>query len=390
MRPPATHSDLRANAMINQSRPLSIVFAGGGTAGHLFPAIAAAEQVQRLAADARIVFAGSGRAIEQTHVAAAGFDYVSLPSRPLPRSMGDWVPFVVENLAGYWAACRLLADEGTDVVVGLGGYACAPTARAAIRLGVPLVLLEQNVLPGRATRWLARRAAAVCSAWAPAKTHLPPGARVWTTGNPLRAAFFEPAEKKRLLLVLGGSHGAHALNIDVPKALYRVASALKGWRIVHQTGEADRAAVERLYRRLGLDAEITPFIADMPRLMRSAQLAVSRAGGTTLSELAATGTPAVLVPYPHAADDHQRRNAELLARAGGAVIVEQCAAQQGAEAVRFDVALADALRPLLLEAGQTAAMGRVMRRFARPEAARQVARIILQQTHARATLPAAA
>lgn len=375
---------------MTRSGPLSIIFAGGGTAGHLFPALAAAEQVQRLAADARIVFAGSGRAIEQTHVAAAGFDYTALPSRPLPQSVGDWVPFVVENLAGYWAARRLLADERAAVVVGLGGYASAPTARAALRLGIPLVLLEQNVLPGKATRWLARRAAAVCATWAPAKNHLPPGARVLTTGNPLRAEFFEPADKENLLLVLGGSHGAHALNIDVPKALYRVASALNGWRIVHQTGEADRAAVERLYRRLGLNAEVTPFIADMPRLMRAARLALSRAGGTTLAELAATGTPAVLVPYPHAADNHQRHNAELLARAGGAVIVDQWAAKPGGEAPRFDATLAGALRPLISEPLRRETMGRVMRRFARPEAALHVAEIILQQAQTTAALPAAA
>lgn len=375
---------------MNRSGPFSIVFAGGGTAGHLFPALAAAEQVRRLAAEAKIIFVGSGRAIEQRHVAAAGFDYVALPSRPLPRSVGDWVPFVVENLAGYWAARRLLADERAAVVVGLGGYASAPTARAALRFGIPLVLLEQNVLPGKATRWLARRAAAVCLTWAPAKNHLPPGTRVLTTGNPLRAEFFAPADKENVLLVLGGSHGAHALNVDVPKALYRLASHLNGWRIVHQTGEADQAAVARLYRRLGIDAEITPFIADMPRQMRSARMAISRAGGTTLAELAATGTPAVLVPYPHAADDHQRRNAELLVRAGGAVVLDQCPVEQGGHFPRFDTALADAIRPLISEPARLETMGRVMRRFARPEAARHVAEMILHHARTMAALPAAA
>lgn len=375
---------------MTRSGPQSIIFAGGGTAGHLFPALAAAEQLRQLAADVKIVFAGSGRAMEQRHVSAAGFDYAALPSRPLPQSVGDWVPFVVENLAGYWAARRLLADERATVVVGLGGYASAPTARAALRLGIPLVLLEQNVLPGKATRWLARRAAAVCAAWAPAKNHLPPGTRALTTGNPLRAEFFAPAHKENLLLVLGGSHGAHALNVDVPKALYRAASSLNGWRIVHQTGEADHSAVARLYRRLGIDAETAPFFADMPRLMRSARLAISRAGGTTLAELAATSTPAVLVPYPHAADDHQRHNAELLVRAGGAVIVDQCGANPGGDTLRFDAALADALHPLISEPARLEAMGRVMRRFARPEAARQVAEIILQHAQITVAMPAAA
>ena len=143
-----------------------IVFAGGGTGGHLFPGLAVAEKLSANRPGVRITFAGTGKPLERRHVAAAGFDYVSLPSRPLPRRASEAISFVVENVAGYFAAGRLLDEENVAGVVGLGGYASVPMGRAAARRRLPLVLLEQNVVPGKANRWLSRFASLVCTSFA--------------------------------------------------------------------------------------------------------------------------------------------------------------------------------------------------------------------------------
>ena len=149
-----------------------IVFSGGGTGGHLFPGLAVAERLCEEITQLRITFAGSGKAFEQQRVAAAGYEYLALPCRPLPDKAGDTVPFFVENLAGYFAARRFLREERVDAVVGLGGYASVPMGRAAARCNRPLILLEQNVIPGRATRWLSKKADLICTSFAETEGHL--------------------------------------------------------------------------------------------------------------------------------------------------------------------------------------------------------------------------
>ena len=148
-----------------KNNTIHIVFSGGGTGGHLFPGLAVAEQLAAMIPRVRITFCGGGKPFERKYVSRAGFDYFALPARPLPHGAREAVAFVVENLAGYLAARRFLREEHVAAVVGLGGYASVPMARAAARRRVPLVLLEQNAVPGKATRWLARRAALICTAF---------------------------------------------------------------------------------------------------------------------------------------------------------------------------------------------------------------------------------
>ncbi len=371
-RPPAT----------TPTAPAHVIFAGGGTAGHLFPGLAVAGCLSARRPDLRITFAGTGRDFEKREVAAAGFGYLALRSQPLPRRLGEVLPFLADSLAGYRAAAALLKAQQVAAVVGLGGYASAATAWAAIRRGIPLVLLEQNVIPGRATRWLAPRASLVCTAFERTAAHLRARCPVRATGNPVRPGFAprpvaasaccdgkRPADRQ--LVILGGSAGARALNENLPPALGRIHSRLDGWRIVHQSGTADFDATRKRYRDLGLPATVVPFAADMPGLLSGSHLAVSRAGGTTLAELAAAGIPAVLVPYPYAADDHQRINAEAFAAEGGCVVVDE-RERPG----KLDQALAAVLVGLLADAGAAANMAASMRRVARPDAARHVAELI--------------
>jgi UDP-N-acetylglucosamine--N-acetylmuramyl-(pentapeptide) pyrophosphoryl-undecaprenol N-acetylglucosamine transferase len=264
--------------------------------------------------------------------------------------------------------------------VGLGGYASVPMAWAASRRGVPLVLLEQNAVPGRATRWLARRATVVCLAMAQAQSKLSCRCPVQVTGNPIRAGFHRDpcrqvaASAGRRLVVLGGSGGAESLNQNVPLALAKVRRLLAGWQIVHQSGEAGVRATAQLYGGLGLPATVRGFVADMPRLLAGAELAVCRAGGTTLAELAAAGVPAVLVPYPHAADDHQRHNAKAFS--AGAVTVDSRRLPGPLHGH-----LAAVLWDLLGEPGRLKRMSAAMYRLARPRAAGDVAELILAAAH---------
>jgi UDP-N-acetylglucosamine--N-acetylmuramyl-(pentapeptide) pyrophosphoryl-undecaprenol N-acetylglucosamine transferase len=241
-----------------------------------------------------------------------------------------------------------------------------------------LVLLEQNAVPGRATRWLAPAAVLVCSAFEDVRSHLRAGCRVRVTGNPLRRAFVDhraPARylpdrpgSRRKLLVLGGSGGALSLNQQAPRALYKAGTALADWQVVHQSGERDLAAVGHLYRKLGIEATVVPFIDDMPRLLRASHLAISRAGGTTLAELAASGVPAILLPYPKAADDHQRKNADVFSAAGACQTLDEREVTG-----RLDNHLAGAVIELSLGHPLRVRMAHAMTQLARPEATRQVA-----------------
>jgi len=352
-----------------------IIFSGGGTGGHLFPGLAVAARLAAKRPGLRITFAGAGKPLEREQVAAAGFDHLAIRCCPVPRRIGHVWRFVVDNLAGCRAADRFLREAGARVVVGLGGYASVPMARAAVARSVPLVLFEQNAIPGRATRWLARRAAVVCTAFESCHPRLPRRCQVRLTGNPVRTApsASTPAERDRhWLLVLGGSGGARALNEALPRALATLKRPIRGWRILHQAGRADAEATRRRYRRRGIEAEVVDFLADVPGALADADLAVCRAGGTTLAELAAAGVPALVVPYPHAAGDHQRRNARVFADAGACRVVDE---RQGAGSL--DQRMATALERLLVDASGRQIMSRAMCRLGQPQAATAVADLVL-------------
>jgi UDP-N-acetylglucosamine--N-acetylmuramyl-(pentapeptide) pyrophosphoryl-undecaprenol N-acetylglucosamine transferase len=400
------------------NRDLHIVFSGGGTGGHLFPGIAVAECLAAAIPRVHISFCGSGKTFEREHVSRAGFDYFSLPTRPLPRGAREAVEFVVANLAGYLAAGRFLREHRVAAVVGLGGYASVPLGRAAARHRVPLVLLEQNVVPGKATRWLARRAALICTTFNETASKLRRRSTVRVTGNPIRGGFLgtkrlpppipdnsappsmtgitsgsahpqsavPPRDARRQLLVLGGSGGAHSLNESVPRALYKVRSQLAGWGIVHQSGHADLDVTRSLYGKLALDATVVPFLDDMPQTLAATDLAICRAGGTTLAELAATGVPAVLLPYPHAADDHQSANARHFSDGGGCVTIDTREVLG-----RLDAQLADAVCPVLTSDALRQRMSAAMCDLARPNAADDVAELIWSTVSSRSrhAVPAA-
>jgi UDP-N-acetylglucosamine--N-acetylmuramyl-(pentapeptide) pyrophosphoryl-undecaprenol N-acetylglucosamine transferase len=355
-------------------KPLHIVFAGGGTLGHLFPGLAVAAELKRLAPDARLSFAGSGKSAEQRLVQIAGHDYQAISCRPRPKGMLESLRFMAENVRGLRQAARYLRSQRVDVVVGLGGYASYPMAQAAIVCQVPLVLLEQNTVPGLSTRRLAPHARLICVAFEETRQHLAASGPVRITGNPVRHM---PRGRSgsaggRRLLVLGGSQGSQSLNAAVPLALASLQAELAGWSIVHQAGEAGSAATAKLYAQLGLKAHVSPFVENMPRVMAHCHLAISRAGGTTLAELAAAGLPAVVVPYPAASDNHQLCNAAVFAARGACRIVDGGLAAQSLAAQ-----LSGELQELLMHDQRRATMAAAIQRLGRPAAAWHVARMIL-------------
>ncbi len=361
------------------SSPLTYILAGGGTGGHLFPGIAVARQLLRREPGARLLFVGSDKDLEQSILAHNHLEHRALPVESLGTLKRRPFDFVTRNWQAWNVARRLIRDERPSVVIGLGGYASAPVVWAANRAGVPVVLLEQNVIPGRTTRWLARSAAVVCVSFAEASGRLPKKTRIEVTGNPVRREIADlhanrPAQiigQQRELLVLGGSQGADSLNEAVTTAASLLRDELSAWRIVHQTGPRQVEVVRAAYERLSLVATVEPFFEEMAERYRAASLVVSRAGATTLAELTCSGLPMVLLPYPHAADDHQRANAKSSHDRGAAVVVEHrpTAAETATE-------LATQLRSLLVDSGRRDAMSAAAHRAARPDAAAAVADLI--------------
>jgi UDP-N-acetylglucosamine--N-acetylmuramyl-(pentapeptide) pyrophosphoryl-undecaprenol N-acetylglucosamine transferase len=292
-----------------------------------------------------VLFVGSQKPIESEILSRAGFEHIALPSVSPSLAPTRIVSSLLNNWRAYRQARAIMDREQPSVVVGLGGFASVPPVLAAWRAGVPIVLLEQNVVPGKATRWLSRFANVVCLPWPQAANGLPRGVKTIVTGNPIRAEIAKLADEHQTetqarasgetsslalrvrvetstLLILGGSQGAASLNAEVLDALATFRAELAGWRIVHQTGVADLDAIRQRYAALSLDANVQPFIVDMADAYRSATIVISRAGATTLAELACAGVPAILVPLATSAHDHQRLNARLFADRSAALMIE--------------------------------------------------------------------
>jgi UDP-N-acetylglucosamine--N-acetylmuramyl-(pentapeptide) pyrophosphoryl-undecaprenol N-acetylglucosamine transferase len=356
------------------TRNIHIVFTGGGTLGHLTPALAVATNLAERVKNLRVTFAGSGKSMERDFVTRAGFDYLAVASRPLPRRASEAFSFLFDNMAGYFSAGRFLDEADVDAVVASGGYVSLPMGRAAARRRLPLVLLEQNVVPGQANRWLSRWARLMCTSFAETEVSAKLKCPVRFTGNPTFPAAPQASTnflERRQLIVLGGSGGARSLNENVPKALHKIRDQLAGWKIMHQTGAADLDATRELYRKLALDAEVAALWTDVREMLPHAGLAVCRAGGTTLAELAVAGVPAVLLPYPNAAENHQRKNAAVFASAGAASMVDEIDPEG-----RLDDRLAEALAMTIGFDAAREGMSQAMQRMAQPDAAAQAAKLI--------------
>lgn len=349
-----------------------VSFAGGGTGGHLFPAIAVADALKEMRPEADIDFIGSRRGLETRLVPRAGYPLRTLPLGGL-KGAGSVrrLASAVQAAAGVARTAWWMLRRRPALVVGVGGFASGPAMLAAIGLRVPTMILEQNHYPGATNRWLAGRVGRVCVPSAAARERL--GGIGEITGNPVRHAFTEigpaPDGDTPSLLVFGGSRGARSINRATVDALDALARMDDPPRIVHQTGPDDHDTVLRAYRdRYPEDRhEVHAFLDDMPARLEAADFVICRAGATTLAELAVAGRASLLVPYPHAADDHQRHNAEAVASAGAAVVV----LDRELDGAR----VAEIVREVACDRERRRGMGEAARALGIPDAARRIATI---------------
>ncbi len=352
-----------------------VVLAAGGTGGHMFPAQALARALLArghavtLITDRR----GAGFGDDLAEVAVQRIAAGQMAGRGLAGKLKG----AASLLVGYVQARGLLRQLGAEAVVGFGGYPSVPTVFAGAHLGLRVVLHEQNAVLGRANRLLAPRADAIATCFGQVE-RVGPGdrAKLHMTGNPVRDGFRAApypaagAEGPLRLLVTGGSQGARAFNDLVPGAVARLPQALRDRLEVSQQvrGEAELAAVTRAYADCGVRADLRTFFDDVPQRLAAAHLAVTRAGASTIAELAAVGRPALLIPYPYAADDHQTANARALAEAGGAWLApESSLTAEG---------LAEQLESRLTAPETLAKAAAAAEAFARPDAAGRLADLV--------------
>jgi len=350
----------------------TILIAGGGTGGHVFPGLAVAQALRQLA-DVDVIFAGSPRGLETRIIPQHGYTLELLDVEPMKG--GGPARAVRGALVAAKAmrhATGMIGRIRPSAVLSVGGYAAGPAALACVRARIPLAILEPNSILGLANRLLAPFAARAYVAWAETGRHFK-GDKARLYGVPLRPGF-EPrsyaAKAVRRVLVLGGSQGATALNERVPGAVARASAHVGDLHVVHQTGKDREGDVRNAYERAGITtATVVPFLDDVAEQMAAADVVIARAGAVTVAEIVAIGRASILVPFPHAADDHQAKNAMSLADLGGAI----CIRQEAADEVR----LATELKLLFEDSDRRSHMAQVARDHGHPHAADEVARDLL-------------
>ena len=335
----------------------------------MIPAIAIAQELQKQYG-AEVVFIGTARGLENRLVPVAGFPLKLVKVGALNRvSLATRLRTTFDLPRAVLAAGRMLAEFQPDVVIGVGGYASGPAMLAALIKHLPTLAFEPNLVPGFANRMVARFVSAAAVHFEQTADHF---RNAVVTGVPVRPAFFQiPAkpysQSSPTLLVFGGSQGARAINQAVIRAAPAVIKRLPGLRIIHQTGERDYNEVQSAYAQAAVSAEVYKFIDDMPGFFARADLVLCRSGASTVAEIAAAGKAAIFVPFPLAADDHQRRNAEALEQAKAAVVLE--------ETKLDEVWLVDTICALLEEPARLAQMSEAARALAHPDAATDIAKL---------------
>jgi len=361
--------------------PVHVAIACGGTGGHLYPGLAVADRLWE--AGARITLVVSPKDVDQQAIRGDGrFELLTIPAVGL--SGRRWLRFGVACVRSYRVARRSFAADRPDILLSMGGFTSVPPAWAVHRAGGGVVLHEANAVPGRANRWLSRfaRRAFVYFPEATSRLRTPD---VEVIGMPVRAGFrgVDPAAcrmvlglkaDRPVLLVMGGSQGARGVNDALLGAAPRIAAGVSGVQILHLTGHADEARVKAGYRERRIPAVVRPFLTEMELALGAADAAVARAGASSAAELAAVGVPALLLPYPFAADDHQTANARALEKSGAALWMPQSQAEPEA--------VAGAVVALLTDEGVRKRLRAGLAAWDRPDADEVLAQRVLAEVMA--------
>jgi UDP-N-acetylglucosamine--N-acetylmuramyl-(pentapeptide) pyrophosphoryl-undecaprenol N-acetylglucosamine transferase len=355
---------------------MRVLIAGGGTGGHVIPGLAIARELKSRYG-AEVLFVGTARGIENRLVPPAGFGLMRIKVGAL-KNVGLLTR--MRTLLGLPLAIlearKILKVFSPDVVVGVGGYASGPAMAAAILAKIPTLAFEPNVVPGFANKLVGRRVSAAAVHFEETKRSF---RNAQVVGVPVRPEFFaapaagSPASlldqpHRPTLLVFGGSQGAQAINQAMTGALAEVLRRVPGLRVIHQTGERDYNDVQAAYVRAGASAEVSAFIDQMPEAFAQADLLVCRSGASTVAEVTAAGKPAIFVPFPQAADDHQRRNAEAIVAGGAAVLIPQAELTPGR--------LAQTVTELLADPGRLKEMSQRAQALSHTDAAGHMARMV--------------
>lgn len=360
-----------------------LVVAGGGTGGHLYPALAVADEFISQREDARTLFLATERPIDEKVLSKTSHPFEQLPLPALSRNPRR----MFGSLALLNRLVRLLhrrfAEDRPAIVMGTGGMGSAAAVLAARRFRVPVVLMNPDLVPGRANRVLGRRARVAYVQWAESRSHFPRRVVVEALGCPVRGEFraatksrgmrrFELDPSKPVLLVTGASQGSRNINEAVVRCAGRIGAA--GWQVLHLTGDADESFVREAYATEGVRAVVLPFTHDMANALAAASLVISRAGASFLAELTAVGRPAILFPYPYHRDQHQLENGRVLERGGAARIV-----RDEKDAARNAEALLPVLDELFANRESLESMASAARSLGRPDAAAEIARDLLRR-----------
>jgi UDP-N-acetylglucosamine--N-acetylmuramyl-(pentapeptide) pyrophosphoryl-undecaprenol N-acetylglucosamine transferase len=352
------------------NKGIRLIVSGGGTGGHLFPGIAVAEAVLDRYPGSQVLFVGTGRQTDKRVLANRKFQTTTISCQGLKgKSVLQRLAALLQLPLSTFSAMRLMKRFRPQLVLGVGGYVTGPVLLAAKMMGVATCIHEQNSVPGMANRKLGKFVDRIFLSIPGSERYF--AEEKWVlTGNPLRRELIAAAEKKRekktgqTLLVLGGSQGAHRVNTLIAGAMEIMKKKADNPQLIHQTGRDDEQMVAGRYKELGIKAEVAAFFNNMAELYSRADLVVSRAGATTLAEITAFNLPMILIPYPFAADDHQRKNGEYLVRGGAAIMFTQ--------EELTEKRLAEEISGLLADEKRRLQMGQAAGRLARPDATEMI------------------
>jgi UDP-N-acetylglucosamine--N-acetylmuramyl-(pentapeptide) pyrophosphoryl-undecaprenol N-acetylglucosamine transferase len=353
---------------------MKVIIAGGGTGGHLFPAVALGEEMMRERSDIKVLFVGTSAGMEAKWFPKSGLDYELFEMHGFRgHNAIERARASIEFLRAIALARGLIKRFRPNLVVSAGGYASASMGAAAILSRTPLVLMEQNTRPGLVNRMLSRFANKICVGFTDSRPYFS-SSKVAVTGNPTRHRY-RPDRSRRegeplQILVLGGSSGAHRLNLGVVGAFKIYGKSVINLNVVHQTGDVDEGVVRRAYSEMQFKVEVVPFIDDVATAMYRADLIIARSGAMTVTDIALAARPAVFVPYPFHKDMQQLHNARVIEKRGGAIIVrdDETLAQN----------LARELEALIKNPSRLVEMGERAHEEAHPDAAQHVARICFE------------
>lgn len=302
---------------------MRVIIAGGGTGGHLYPGIAVAEEIYRQEPDSAVLFVGTKTGIESRILPKEGYRLEIIPAGGIVnKNMISKFTSLLKITGGFIKSFFVLRRFKPDIVIGVGGYASAPMLSAAAIMRYPTMVMEQNLYPGTTNRFLSRIVDRVVVAFDGSDKFF--NRKVDVLGNPVRRGISDckyNTGRTFTVFIFGGSQGSHAINKGIVESLEYIQKESGQIRFLHQTGETDYAWVDESYKKAGITAEVAPYVYNIVDMYGKSDIVICRAGATTIAEITASGRPAILIPYPHAAHDHQRTNAEYMQTMGSAEVI---------------------------------------------------------------------